>query len=192
MSCCKQFLNFQGFFASYGEYHANSINKAIHMVFIPVLMATTIGMLNTLHSFAKVTILDYSVPVNISSVLLCFILLWYIYLDPLSGLVSSVLYTSSFFLMLHVQASWAYTSISFLQFCALLNLFSWIAQFIGHFVYEKRVPALFDNLFLTLVAPDFAVIEWMALLGYKEQEIGEATLVIEDRIKKFRESKKAD
>lgn len=46
-----------------------------------------------------------------------------------------------------------------------------------------------DNLFLTLVAPDFAIIEWLALFGYKEKEINEANELITERIRLFKASK---
>jgi uncharacterized membrane protein YGL010W len=44
---------------------------------------------------------------------------------------------------------------------------SWIAQFVGHGVFEKRAPALLDNLLYTLAAPLFVVVEIMFELGYK-------------------------
>lgn len=53
----------------------------------------------------------------------------------------------------------------------------------------ERAPALMDNIFLTLVAPDFAIIEWLALVGYKEKEIGEAMVLVNERIEKFHSSK---
>ena len=61
--------------------------------------------------------------------------------------------------------------ISSLKVFGILHASAWIAQFIGHgifesmlflfyvYVYIERAPALLDNLLLTLVAPDFAVIE---------------------------------
>jgi uncharacterized membrane protein YGL010W len=38
------------------------------------------------------------------------------------------------------------SSPSAMPFAIALNLASWIAQFIGHGVFEKRAPALFSNL----------------------------------------------
>lgn len=35
---------------------------------------------------------------------------------------------------------------SSMPFAIALNVASWIAQFIGHGVFEKRAPALFNNL----------------------------------------------
>jgi len=44
---------------------------------------------------------------------------------------------------------------------------SWIAQFIGHGVFEKRAPALLDNLLYTLAAPLFIIVEILFEFGYK-------------------------
>ena len=53
-----------------------------------------------------------------------------------------------------------------------------------------RAPALMDNIFLTMVAPDFAIVEWMNLFGYKEKEIKEAMVEVHARIERFHAEKK--
>lgn len=47
-----------------------------------------------------------------------------------------------------------------------------------------------DNIFLTMVAPDFAIVEWMNLFGYKEKEIKEAMVEVHARIERFHAEKK--
>ena len=44
---------------------------------------------------------------------------------------------------------------------SLINIVSWIAQFIGHGVFEKRAPAIKDNLAYALLAPFFITFEVM-------------------------------
>jgi len=45
---------------------------------------------------------------------------------------------------------------------------SWSMQFFGHFVFEGRSPALFDNLFQSLYcAPFFVLFEVMFMFGYR-------------------------
>ncbi|KAJ2102975.1 hypothetical protein IW146_008978, partial [Coemansia sp. RSA 922] len=47
-------------------------------------------------------------------------------------------------------------------------VFAWIAQFIGHGVFEKRAPALLDNLVQALVmAPFFVFLEVLFACGYR-------------------------
>lgn len=41
----------------------------------------------------------------------------------------------------------------------IVHIVCWLAQFIGHGAFEKRNPALMDNILLTAVAPDFVFIE---------------------------------
>ncbi|KAJ3130043.1 hypothetical protein HK098_006755 [Nowakowskiella sp. JEL0407] len=55
-------------------------------------------------------------------------------------------------------------------FYGALGLFalSWIAQFIGHGVFEGRSPALLDNMIGALVlAPFFAWLEMLFMVGYR-------------------------
>ena len=54
----------------------------------------------------------------------------------------------------------------------VLFIFSWITQFLGHGVFEKRAPALLTNLLFAFIAPFFAVFEMLnMILGYKQAEI---------------------
>lgn len=51
-----------------------------------------------------------------------------------------------------------------------VHLFSWIAQFIGHGVYEGRAPALLDNLVQAIfLAPFFVWLEVLFALGYRPE-----------------------
>lgn len=53
---------------------------------------------------------------------------------------------------------------------AMLHGVSWIAQFLGHFVAEKRAPALLDNLIGAVVlAPFFVHLELLFQAGYRPQ-----------------------
>jgi len=61
--------------------------------------------------------------------------------------------------MSHIQTLW------------FIHAVSWIAQFVGHGFYEKRKPALFENIFLTMNAPVFINIEIMNYFGYKKEEM---------------------
>merc|ERR1711939_566106 len=49
------------------------------------------------------------------------------------------------------------------------HIVGWVAQFIGHGVFEKRAPALMTNLFFAGLAPFFTSFEILnGMLGYKE------------------------
>lgn len=51
-----------------------------------------------------------------------------------------------------------------------LHIASWLAQFVGHGVYEGRAPALLDNLVQALfLAPFFVWIEILFFFGYRPE-----------------------
>jgi uncharacterized membrane protein YGL010W len=52
----------------------------------------------------------------------------------------------------------------------LLNVTGWAAQFVGHGVFEKRRPALLDNLIQAFAtAPLFIVLEVLFPLGFQPE-----------------------
>ena len=81
-------------------------------------------------------------------------------------------------------------SLLFMTTC--LHAFAWIAQFVGHGVYEGRAPALMENLGFALLAPFFVTFEFLHFgFGYKEgPEMKDVRKAIAEDIKKYRENKK--
>eukprot|EP00344_Euplotes_crassus_P002473 CAMPEP_0196995072 /NCGR_PEP_ID=MMETSP1380-20130617/1260_1 /TAXON_ID=5936 /ORGANISM="Euplotes crassus, Strain CT5" /LENGTH=156 /DNA_ID=CAMNT_0042410639 /DNA_START=102 /DNA_END=572 /DNA_ORIENTATION=- len=75
--------------------------------------------------------------------------------------------------------------VPYFWFLLYLQAFSWIMQFIGHGVFEKRAPALLSNLFSALVAPDFVVIEILYMFGYNKKAIDEAQVEIDADISAY-------
>lgn len=69
---------------------------------------------------------------------------------------------------------------------------SWIAQFIGHGIFEGRAPALFTNLHMSLVtAPFFEVIELLFFLGYRPELKSRVRAMVEKQNEKFAAEKAA-
>jgi len=80
----------------------------------------------------------------------------------ISGLISSTFYLTLGLLQNYIHYQYYNNDLNKLWYIIItLHIISWIAQFIGHGVFEKRAPALLDNLFLTLVAPNFVILEIM-------------------------------
>lgn len=51
---------------------------------------------------------------------------------------------------------------------SIIQIVSWAAQFFGHFFFERRAPALLDNIFQAfLLAPLFIFMELLFVLGYR-------------------------
>lgn len=74
-----------------------------------------------------------------------------------------------------------------------VQIVSWIAQFVGHGMFEGRAPALLDNLVQALVlAPFFVWMEILFSLGYRPELKARLNKAIGQEVKKFRETKAAD
>ncbi|EKD05332.1 endoplasmic reticulum protein [Trichosporon asahii var. asahii CBS 8904] len=166
--------------AFYASYHSNPVNKAIHFVFIPQILWSALiflGYLN-LPGFTYVDVgpgLTFRPSVGM---LLAFAFqFYYIFLDEFVGgtyiPVMAALYLTSGYLANHNPA-WLPLATAFtdkpsaLPFALFVHFNGWFWQFLGHFKFEGRAPALFDNLTQALVtAPFFVHIEMLfGLFGW--------------------------
>jgi uncharacterized membrane protein YGL010W len=172
---------FQNFFYDYGRFHYNKINVWIHIICVPLIVYTLgrmIGYLGTNYLDLKLN------PIYpLLAVLTCL----YLYVDFVSGLLTIIQHVSLLYFFSDVDFSIG--SLSSIQVIILVHVVSWILQFFGHGVYEKRKPALMDNIFLMFSAPVFVNIELMFMfLGYRGKEIEETMIYIRKDIEKYRNS----
>lgn len=73
---------------------------------------------------------------------------------------------------------------------AVVNVVSWIAQFVGHGKFEGRAPALLDNLVQALfLAPFFVWFEILFSLGYRPELKRRLDRAVEKEVQKFNDSK---
>lgn len=73
-----------------------------------------------------------------------------------------------------------------------VHVFSWVAQFIGHGVFEGRAPALLDNLVQALfLAPFFVWFEILFAFGYRPELKARLGQSVEKEVSQFREEKTA-
>lgn len=71
-----------------------------------------------------------------------------------------------------------------------LNVVCWCAQFIGHGFFERRAPALLDNLVQALVlAPFFVWMELLFMFGYRPELRRRVEKAVEKEVIKFKEQK---
>eukprot|EP00042_Codosiga_hollandica_P008334 m.19164 g.19164 ORF g.19164 m.19164 type:complete len:188 (-) comp30715_c0_seq1:27-590(-) len=155
----KDQLNF------YGQYHANAVNKAIHIVCVPILLWTAVvwftytGPLLPAPSFLNVE-LNFGFLASIGYGL------YYMSIEPLAGSIA-------FFFLFNgarVATAWVAHDHDAWKIALGIHILSWVLQFIGHGVFEKRAPALFTSLFQSLVlAPLFVLLEVMFMAGYKPE-----------------------
>lgn len=69
---------------------------------------------------------------------------------------------------------------------------AWIAQFFGHGYYEKRAPALLDNLMQALVmAPFFVLFEVSYMMNYRREVLDEVDVLIKPELEAFHAERNA-
>ncbi|KAL2340752.1 hypothetical protein Fmac_008692 [Flemingia macrophylla] len=156
-------LDLEKHFAFYGAYHNNEVNVAIHTVFVwPILFTAQI----LLH-FTPPLLTVGSLPLNWCFFLTLFYALFYIALDYKAGSLAAFLTFFCCFLSGFLANSLSFSFAWKIVLAA--QLFCWTGQFIGHGVFEKRAPALLDNLVQAfLMAPFFVLLEVLqSCVGYE-------------------------
>ncbi|XP_043703358.1 2-hydroxy-palmitic acid dioxygenase mpo1-like isoform X2 [Telopea speciosissima] len=161
-------------FAFYGAYHSNPINIFLHMLFVwPILFSSHLLLYftPTLFNLPQVGFapLGYNVNLvlNIGFFLTLLYASFYIVFDEKAGFLAALL---CFFCWVSGSYLAALLGFSLAWKVGLAaQLFCWSGQFIGHGVFEKRAPALLDNLLQAfLMAPFFVLLEALQMLcGYE-------------------------
>ncbi|XP_030450010.1 2-hydroxy-palmitic acid dioxygenase mpo1-like [Syzygium oleosum] len=152
-------------FAFYGAYHGNPVNVAIHMVFVwPILFTALLLLCFTppLFGLPRVELSLFghglALALNVGCVLTLVYSAFYVFLDPRAGSLAALLC-----LVCWVAASFVASRLGFSlawKVVLVAQIVCWTGQFIGHGVFEKRAPALLDNLAQAfLMAPFFVLLE---------------------------------
>ncbi|KAI8144814.1 hypothetical protein BJV82DRAFT_606375 [Fennellomyces sp. T-0311] len=172
---------------TYGAHHNNKVNVAIHMVFVPCIFWTALVF------GAKTGPLIENAPKwlrtfgpNLSFFTVVGYSLYYTVLDPVaSALCAPLLYG-----MCYTATTFEKTNPNAIPIALTGHIASWIFQFIGHGVHEKRSPKLLDNLVQALVsAPYFVFFEVLFKLGYRPKLRQEVQAEVDKDIAEFRARK---
>jgi uncharacterized membrane protein YGL010W len=144
----------------YAAYHDDATNKAIHFLFVPLIVWSGMGLL-MLPGALQVG----SIAVTLALVVATAMLVYYLLLDLPLGVGMVVLFT--FLYVTAWQARLALGGMAWVLFAAVFAG-SWVAQIVGHSAFEHRKPALVDNLFQVFVAPIFVLAEWAFAIGLRK------------------------
>ena len=139
----SEYFNLEKSFGFYGAYHNNALNKLIHIFCVPLIFISSVELLSR---FA---------PQSLILALLAFYVVSFIIMEPLMGVLYAPVLTAYYWIAVNLLSN--YQSLSMYLFVG-----SWVAQFIGHGVFEKRAPALVTNLPQSLHAAVFFV--WLEIL----------------------------
>ncbi|VVA29929.1 PREDICTED: endoplasmic reticulum membrane [Prunus dulcis] len=155
-------------FAFYGAYHSNPVNILIHTLFVwPILFTSLVLLYFTPSLYTFPAGLSHGFLLNFGFVFTAIYALFYVCLDKKAGSLAALLCV-----LCWVGASLLAGRLGFsLAWKVVLaaQLFCWTGQFIGHGVFEKRAPALLDNLVQAfLMAPFFVLLEVLqTAFGYE-------------------------
>lgn len=183
--------NLESQLAFYRSYHHNTINVLLHTIFIPTILYTSTGILCNVpivqQKYIPESLSSYSDYFNLGSLIIGVGYAgFYLLLDIKSGIIAAPLLW--WFVQSNIsnhQTIEGYNSYLWTGFVV-----GWVVQFIGHGVFEKRAPALLDNLLQALVlAPFFVVFEFVFLLGFRKEIRDNMERIALQNIKTFKESK---
>lgn len=145
--------------AFYDAYHRNPWNKATHFVGIPSIIYAILVPL----SWPSLDVGGY--PITAAMVFVAAVLGYYFVLDWALAL-AMVAFIVPTLCLAHVTAETDIVAGALVA--SFFFIWGWIWQMVGHVVFEKRRPALVDNLFQLIIGPIFLVAEVFFLLGFKQ------------------------
>ena len=131
---------------SYEKNHQNPINEAIHIIAIPLIMFSILGMTAAFDIF-----LEY--------ILVGIVIFYYLKLSKIAALLMLVWLLIYLGLVVLLKPY-------IIEISILLFAFGWILQFLGHFIEGKR-PSFFEDVRYFLIGPLFVVQKLTSKFGVK-------------------------
>ncbi|KAL1989016.1 hypothetical protein VTN96DRAFT_5779 [Rasamsonia emersonii] len=179
-------LNLEKQLVFYGAYHHNPINISIHMTCVPIILMTAIQIAS--NSPTLISLPDFlqiqNLPPNLGTIVAFVYAFGYLLLEPVAGAILAPLLIAGTAFMNHLTSTYGTTAT---YWAAGLHVVSWLAQFLGHGRFERRAPALLDNLVQALfLAPLFVWMEFLFFLGYRPELKARLDQAVEKEIAKFK------
>ena len=131
---------------SYEKNHQNPINEAIHIIAIPLIMFSILGMTAAFDIF-----LEY--------ILVGIVFFYYLKLSKIAALLMLVWLLIYLGLVILLKPY-------IIEISILLFAFGWILQFLGHFIEGKR-PSFFEDIRYFLIGPLFVIQKVISKFGIK-------------------------
>jgi 2-hydroxy fatty acid dioxygenase len=108
----------------------------------------------------------------------------YILLEPFAGALLAPLLIAATALVNYLTSTYG-AAVTY--WAAGIHILAWVGQFIGHGVYERRKPALLDNVIqAVLLAPLFVWMEILFSLGYRPELKARLNKSIQEELAKLR------
>jgi uncharacterized membrane protein YGL010W len=127
----------RAYFENYGRYHQTKGNKMTHLIGIPLVTFSIIGLVGRL-----------TVPLGFADANLAFLIagglsIWYFLLEWRLALAFVGAFFTLFYLAQYFTASALWVAFAI----------GWAFQLLGHYYYEKNSPAFMTNLFQLGIGP---------------------------------------
>ena len=131
---------------SYEKNHQNPVNEVIHIIAIPMIMFSILGVTAAFDIF-----LEY--------ILVGIVFFYYLKLSKIAALLMLV------WLLIYLGLV-ALLKPHIIEISISLFIFGWVLQFLGHFIEGKR-PSFFEDLRYFLIGPLFVVQKVILKFGIK-------------------------
>jgi len=128
-----------------------------------------------------------SLPPNLGTLFTLLYAILYILMEPVAGGILAPILLASTAYSKQLTSTYGATA----NYWALgVFATSWIAQFIGHGVFEGRAPALLDNLIQAIfLAPLFVWMEILFACGYRPELHSRVESAVQTEVAKYQRSK---
>jgi uncharacterized membrane protein YGL010W len=135
-------------FAEYGSYHSDNRNRICHVIGIPMIVMSILGLTSLVH----VGPVDLAIPLGIA------VLAYYASFDVRGAILSLVIFALLY--LLGRTFSWEVNVGAFVV--------GWIFQLVGH-GYEGKKPKFLENLVYLLIGPLYVFEETAQALLHSTQ-----------------------
>lgn len=182
-------LNLEKQLLFYGSYHHNPVNIAIHVTCVPLILVTSFLLGTNTPSLLPLPgwLTIPNLPPNLGTIAAVSYASLYLLMEPVAGGLLAPLLLGTTAYMNHLTTTYGSTA----NYWALgVFIASWIAQFVGHGVFEGRAPALLDNLVQAVfLAPFFVWMEVLFFFGYRPELKGRLDKAVQQEVARYRGTK---
>ena len=128
-----------------------------------------------------------NLPPNLGTVATLLYVTLYILMEPVAGGILAPLLLLGTAYSNHLTKTYGSSA----NYWALgVHIACWIAQFVGHGIFEGRAPALLDNLVQALfLAPFFVWMEILFACGYRPELHARVEKAVQKEVEKYQKSK---
>lgn len=138
----------------YGESHQNVTNKQLHMICVPAIMLSTLGMIAAIPT-------PWNGSFNFAHVLVLLASIYYAQFRNFALLAGIWILTFACFLIISTFGEYRF------EVSIAIFVIAWIGQFIGHKIEGKK-PSFFEDIFFLLIGPLWVLTTFIPSLAPKK------------------------